>query len=446
MKLRCGLNQPLPPGASERGHALLDPRPASDEWAVFLAFSGGGTRAAALAYGVLEELARTTFTADGQVRRLLDEVDAISAVSGGSFTAAYYALHGDAIFRDFERLFLKKDIQAALMRRVSHPQHWWSLLSRRIGRSDVAAEFYDRHLFQGATFADLASRPHRPDLIINATDMVTGRPFIFTQHFFDLIGSDLPSFPLAGAVAASSAVPVMLSPLTLENHAERSVEAPALRGTRERALADGAPPDLTRHHFSYLDAKDRPFVHLVDGGVSDNLGLRGALDGGALNGGVAGLLNHLKQPQVKKIALVVVNAAAEHGRRWNRRRHPDVVDVVQAVAEQANHLANARTLADLRAELTRWCEQPMAATAAAMSATGMSARATGAPATDRAFYLTEVSFDQLADPEERRFFNELPTTFSLPPRTVDRLREVGGRLLRESASFRKLRAAFGAAG
>src|SRR5882724_8563328 len=64
----------------------------SDSLQVFLAFSGGGTRAAALAYGVLEELARTQIIWEGQHRRLLDEVDYISAVSGGSFTAAYYAL------------------------------------------------------------------------------------------------------------------------------------------------------------------------------------------------------------------------------------------------------------------------------------------------------------------------------------------------------------------
>ncbi|HTO98212.1 MAG TPA: patatin-like phospholipase family protein, partial [Myxococcales bacterium] len=71
----------------------------SDDLLLFLAFSGGGTRAAALSYGVLEELARTEVTLGGTRRRLLDEVDVISAVSGGSFTATYYALKGDKIFQ-----------------------------------------------------------------------------------------------------------------------------------------------------------------------------------------------------------------------------------------------------------------------------------------------------------------------------------------------------------
>ena len=55
---------------------------------LLLAFSGGGTRAAALAYAVLQELRDTEITRAGERVRLLDEVDIISSVSGGSFTAA----------------------------------------------------------------------------------------------------------------------------------------------------------------------------------------------------------------------------------------------------------------------------------------------------------------------------------------------------------------------
>ncbi len=73
----------------------------SDSLQVVLAFSGGGNRAAALSYGVLEELARTEIVWEGQRRRLLDEVDMISSVSGGSFTAAYYALYSPTSIRNF---------------------------------------------------------------------------------------------------------------------------------------------------------------------------------------------------------------------------------------------------------------------------------------------------------------------------------------------------------
>ena len=54
---------------------------------VYLAFSGGGTRAAAVSYGVMQELRDTLIEAKGEQVRLLDEVDTISSVSGGSFTS-----------------------------------------------------------------------------------------------------------------------------------------------------------------------------------------------------------------------------------------------------------------------------------------------------------------------------------------------------------------------
>lgn len=87
---------------------IRSPTNASD-LLLILAFSGGGTRAASLSYGVLEQLARTPAGPEGAPHRMLDEVDIISSVSGGSFTAAYYALWGDRIFSDFESKFLKKN-------------------------------------------------------------------------------------------------------------------------------------------------------------------------------------------------------------------------------------------------------------------------------------------------------------------------------------------------
>ena len=84
-----------------------------------LSFSGGGTRAAAFSYGVLEELRRTEVVVDGQHRRLIDEVDTITGVSGGSFTALAYALYGDRLFSEYEERFLKRNVQGALTRRSS---------------------------------------------------------------------------------------------------------------------------------------------------------------------------------------------------------------------------------------------------------------------------------------------------------------------------------------
>ena len=76
-------------------------------------------------------------------------------MSGGSFTAAYYCLYHDRIFSEFEDRFLKRNITAALVEEVLNPLHWPELSSPYYGRSDLAAEYYDKILFHGATFGDL---------------------------------------------------------------------------------------------------------------------------------------------------------------------------------------------------------------------------------------------------------------------------------------------------
>ena len=64
----------------------------TDGLLIVAAFSGGGTRASTLAFGVLRELAQQQITWKGKQKRLLDELDVIFALSGGTFTAGYYAL------------------------------------------------------------------------------------------------------------------------------------------------------------------------------------------------------------------------------------------------------------------------------------------------------------------------------------------------------------------
>ena len=96
----------------------------SDETLFFVAFSGGGTRAAAFSYGVLEKLRDTSYTKNGEKVRLLDEIDVISSVSGGSFTAAYYGLFGDRIFGDYEDVFLRRNVQKTLVGSLFNPLNW----------------------------------------------------------------------------------------------------------------------------------------------------------------------------------------------------------------------------------------------------------------------------------------------------------------------------------
>jgi len=126
------VNEPLKgynPGAGYRAKNMRAPE-RSDDILFFITFSGGETRAAAFSYGVLEELSKREVTIQGKKRRLLDEVDTIPSVSGGSFTAGYYGLFGERISQDFEPRFLKKNVQGELVwMTFFNPVNWVRLFS-----------------------------------------------------------------------------------------------------------------------------------------------------------------------------------------------------------------------------------------------------------------------------------------------------------------------------
>ena len=429
------LNAPLAQRDPTHGyffHAHRRPNNLEDLLLV-LTFSGGGTRAAALSCGVLEELARAHFDVDGSPRRLLDEVDLISSVSGGSVTAAAYGLYGDQAFTKLETGFLKRDVQGALLSRTLNPFNWCRLWSPTFGRSDLAAEYYDKILFHRATFADLDRQPG-PFLIINATDVSTGARFDFTQSQFDLIGSDLRSYRVSRAVAASSAVPALLSPITLKNYAGAGGGAPDWLAAVERntnQLSDRVLFHLAEVR-SYRDGTDRPYMHLVDGGVADNLGVRVVLDALSLLEAVPGLAQRYHVDRVTKVVIISVNAQASPEKDWDRKPSPPgMIDLAVASSIIPIDRYTFETLTVLKEQVEHWRErvsQQRRETVAGSNPTPPEIR----------FYPVVVSFAGLADSRERRYFMEQPTSFRLPVVAVDRLREVGGRLLRQSPAYQQL--------
>src|SRR5262245_57752763 len=160
---------------------------------VVLAFSGGGTRAAAFSYGALETLRRIEVpTTTGRKIRMLDEVDVVTGISGGSFTALAYGLYGDRLFDEYEDRFLTRNVQRELLRRALNPLHWGALMSRGWRVSELAAQLYDEILFHGATFRDL-EREGVPAIAVGATELSTGSRVVFTQQNFDVMCADLRS-------------------------------------------------------------------------------------------------------------------------------------------------------------------------------------------------------------------------------------------------------------
>jgi NTE family protein len=407
-----------------------------DDVLLMLSFSGGGTRAAAFSYGVLETLRETDVATGGKKRRLLDEVDFISGVSGGSFTAAYYGLFGDGIFEDFERKFLKEDIQGAISNRVLfNPYNWVRLFSPYFDRSDVAAEYYDQHIFEGATFADMLNRKG-PMIMINATDMIEGTRVAFTQEAFDIICSDLSNFPVARACAASSAVPIVLTPITLKNYAGRChYKMPRmLEDAMEARLLPNRQFDLANNVLPFLDSEKKPYIHLVDGGVADNLGLRVLLDRVISSGDVYTTLKNAKLEHIRKIAFVVVNAETEINPKWNLSgKIPPFEAMVESYSSIAIARYNIETVALLRESFSRWADEIRQARCPPVEISN-ERESCG----DIEFYLVEVKFAALRDEAERRYFKRLPTSFSLKPKEVDKLRGAARRILNDSKEFQRL--------
>ena len=277
------MNQPLPkdtagapiytPGYTLTG--LLD-RP-RDPILLALAFSGGGKRSAAFAYGALRGLRGMTVVEDGHAHSLLDEVVYIAGVSGGSFVAMDYGLYGDKTFDTFENDFLKRDINAFIFGIYLLPWNWEWLINPFFGTNDAMAAVYDRLLFHGATYGDLRKRG-LPMISVNATDITAGVPFPFNQSSFDLLCSDLDSFPVARAVAASAGVPILFSPITLVSHRSGCVNYPPpsapMPPSAEESGQLSRASALARDAGRLMDPDRTRYVHLVDGGVSDNLALR----------------------------------------------------------------------------------------------------------------------------------------------------------------------------
>ncbi|MDG3088494.1 patatin-like phospholipase family protein [Vibrio hannami] len=180
---------------------------------IVVSISGGGTRAAAFSYGVMKALNEQLVDKNGEYVTVLEEVDKISSVSGGSFTAAYYGLYGDKLFTDFEDEFLYDNVSSSLIWRLMNPRLWLSTS----GITQEAVSYYENKLFKGATFADI-NQDERPLIVINASDLGGGVRFSFIQEYFDLLCSDLSSYPISQAIAASSAVPIVFNPVVLENY------------------------------------------------------------------------------------------------------------------------------------------------------------------------------------------------------------------------------------
>lgn len=380
----------------------------SDSLMIITSLSGGGHRAAAFGYSVLESLSRTRVTWEGQDKRLIDELDGLVAVSGGSLTASYYALHRDATFSNFVRDVLQADIQSQVVSRMLSPRGLWRAAGARFGRGDILQEVLDETVFRGATYADLPRL--RPMLVINATEMVSGELFQFAQEQFDDLCSDLGPMPLARSVAASMAVPILFSPITLWNY-------------REQCPAPGnRPPWVTA-------LRHQPFVHLMDGGLADNLGVRGPLEMISGRGGLLSAFAGLGLQTPRKVVFIVANAQVAP--EFTADSSPDTPGLLRQLRAMVdipiNRYSNS-SMQTLRTSIEGWKRELAAYNAAR-------------PPTEQRhveFYAIDVSAESANDVAGTKALRDIPTSLRLSGEQVETVLRMARQRLAADPDFQRL--------
>lgn len=413
---------------------------AQDKIYVALALSGGGTRAAALSYGVMERLKATPI--QNGSKTLLDEVDIISSVSGGSFTAAYYGLFGDRLFSDFKEKFLYRDIQGELAQKVFNPVNWFRLMSPDFNRIDLAVELYNETIFDKKTYQDLINNGRQPFIAINATNLSTGSQFTFTQPTFDILGSDLSMVPVARAVASSSAFPILLSPVSYKNHS--SSKGFDLSKDIKNGLKDQYNgPNPRRYVWAYnramyhTDKENHPYVHLMDGGLADNIGLRYIADNFNRSSGFL----FPRKTAINELVVIISNAKTKPPKSLDKEESPpNLVDVAfkTATVSMDNYSFETIQLISDLLKISERAAQEIVHCQAVIDEHCSSGYKL--PKMGHHFKVTvvEVNFLNVKDPAKRQRLLSLPTSFGLSEQQVDELIGVGGELLDQSKAFNEL--------
>lgn len=442
-------NQPLnepsasPFAAMASRAALVTPAAAAEResggdegTAIGLAFSGGGTRAAAFAYGVLGELSETPYPRPGKPHDMLDHVAVVSGVSGGSVTAAYYALKGRAAMTDFRQRFLVQDVMAELNTNVSLVS-----INRALGgganTDKRLRDWLNANLFDNATFGTVLTRRHAK-LLINATDVYSRTPFVFAPQTFAAICSDYSAYPLAGAVAASAAVPAAFAPVVLKTY-PGECNTPLPDWIKRQAKDPSGSPLLHAYAKSMVLARagKAKYIKLFDGGMVDNYGLSGITIIRTASQTPYGPLSPQDAVKLRRLMFLVVDAGRGPQGDWNQTvEGPAGKELVGAVFDaiidansRSSYAAFEATMKNWRSEIVRWrCGLSRAEVDRLRGHGGRwNCR-------DLKIVVGHVGFDQL-DPARAARLNKVETSFTLPAETVDEVSQAGRDALRANKTF-----------
>ena len=422
------VNEPAQGSVVDQLHLGFKEVADEDDLLIGLSFSGGGTRAAAFSFGVLSEFDRIPVPRGRD--KLLDRLDFISGVSGGSVTAAYYGLKKRAALSDFRERFLLQNAEEGINTTLTLAT-MGRALGGGINDSQGFTDWLDRNLFHGATFGQFRE-VGPPRVWINASDIYNRVPFVFSATAFTAICSDLTKFPLSNAVAASAAVPVAFAPIVVKAYPGACNDP--LPSWVSRAAHDRTASPMLRSFASAIERYREgkvPYIKLLDGGLVDNYGLAGFTIARESSNTPYGPMTPQQAVRLRRALMLVVDAKAGLSGDWVRTvEGPTGIDLVKAAIDTtidasvgASYTAFERTMGDWQNALIKW---RCGLSAAERSRYGVPA---GWNCRDLRFFVSRLGFDQL-DPARAAELGKVPTRFHLPPQQVDEVIDAGRDALR----------------
>lgn len=421
---------------------------------ILVAISGGGSRAATLGWVVLRELSRFRYADDGQSHSLIDDIAVVSSVSGGSVIAAHFALYGAEGLDRFGPDFLEPDNMRTLGLDATNPITWFRLAITGSSRIDLVEQLFDERVFKNKTFSELNQRG-KPYLILNATDMASGEVFAFTPKRFDDICSDLDKEPISAGVGASSAVPIVLSPVAFQNYSANRCQArPTPQWITNKLEGRFAPYvnvenfKLARYANDLRHGKNSfrkiDYLYLLDGGLADNLAIHGLLEtisspyaapvaanpASGLNEGHT-ILQAINTGQIKKLSVIVINARADPANTiYQTASRPGIMGMIRSVTSVPIDSTTASVSSQMEVLLAQ------------LNAAG------GGGAHDPQFtglnvYTVQIDFDQLRanDPTQRELRDKvkaIPTLWTINKDNREVIERAGTMLLHQHPCFQRL--------
>jgi len=228
----------------------------------------------------------------------------------------------------------------------------------------------------------------------------------------------------------------LFSPITLQNHAGTCETSPIVWQVQKRNKNNR---NITNQQKRYLDAlkvknyrddKNLKYLHLVDGGVADNLGIRSIIDIVSFhNDNMWNAMKTYGMQKSKKMVFMTVNASSFINPNIGKiRRGPPTVSVIDTTTTIQSNKYNTETIDLLRGQFPKWKKQVQQ---------GRCRELKTSDCDQIDFQLIEINLEDLNDKETAEL-GIVPTALELPSDKIEQLKAAGKNLLIRSDGFQKL--------